>query len=98
LHLERYTFLRKVILVLAVLSIADVVAGAFFWLLYPAGYFSGKSFARIVSDLTFVEGAAIFFLGGLLAFFRSNLSPHAIALLVVGASTMGLSVLFGVLS
>jgi len=98
LHLDRYTFLRRVILVLAVLSIVDVVAGAFFWAFHPTGYLSGKSFPRIISDLTFVEGAAIFFVGGLLAFFRSNLSPRAIALLVVGASTMGLSVLFGVLS
>jgi predicted membrane protein len=98
LHLDRFTFLRRIILAIAVLSIIDVVAGAFFWVFYPTGYFSGKSLPRIVSDLTFIEGAAIFFAGGLLAFFNSNLSPRAIALLVVGASTMGLSVLFGVLS
>lgn len=83
---------------MAVLSIVDVVVGVFFWVFFPTGYFSGKLIPRIVSDLTFVEGAAIFFVGGLLAFFHSNLSPRARALLVVGASMVGLSVLFGVLS
>jgi len=99
LHLDKYTFLfRRIILALIVLLIVNVVAGAFFWVFFPTGYFTGKSLLRIVSDLTFIEGAAIFFLGGLLAFYNSNVSPRAIAMLVIGASTMGLSVLFGVFS
>lgn len=98
MHLDRHTLLRRVILAMGVLLIADAVASAFIELFFPTGYFSGKSIPRIVSDLAFVEGAAIFFVGGLLAFFHSNLSPRAITLLIVGASMVGLSVLFGVLS
>ena len=98
MHLDRHTLLRRVVLATGVLLIADVVASAIIVLFFSTGYFSGKSIPRNVSDLAFVEGAAIFFVGGLLAFFHSNLSPRAIALLVVGAIMVGLSVLFGVLS
>ena len=98
MNLGRYTFLRVAFLVLAVLSIVDVVAGVLFGLFLPVGYFSGKSIIRIVSDIAFVEGALIFFAGALLAFFYSNLSWHVKVLMVVGAAMMGLSVVFGVFS
>lgn len=94
----RFTFLRAAFLVLAVLTIADIIAGVLFELFLPVGYFSGKSILRIVSDIAFVEGAFIFFAGALLAFFHSDLSWRVKVLMVVGAAMMGLSVAFGVFS
>ena len=93
-----YAFLRGIIVALAILSIVDVASAALVGSFFSTGYFSGKSISRIVSDLAFVEGAAIFFIGGLLAFFHSSLSRRAIALLILGACLIGLSVLFGVFS
>jgi endonuclease V-like protein UPF0215 family len=98
LDLDRYTFLRTVLLPTAVLLAADVVAGVFFGLFFQEGYFSGKSITRIVSDLAFVEGAVVFFAGALLAFFHSSLSLRVKALMVLGAAMVGLSVVFGVFS
>lgn len=93
--MRRYTFFGRVLLAMAVLSIADVVVGVLFGLFFPIGYFSGKSIARIVSDLAFVEGAVIFFAATLLAFLYSSLSLRVIALMVIGAAMVGLSVVFG---
>lgn len=82
---------------MTVLSMADVSLGVFFGLFFPIGYFSGKTIARIASDLAFLEGTVIFFLGSLLAFFHSGLSSRMIILMIVGAAMIGLSVVFGLL-
>jgi polyferredoxin len=95
---RRHPLLRRLLLVIAILLIVDASLGAFLELTSPIGYFSGKSVARIVSDLAFVEGATFFFAGTLLAFMRSNLSSSNKALLVIGASLLGLSVVFGLFS
>jgi len=62
----------------------------------PIEYFSHKSSMRIASDLAFIEGAAIFFVGAIMAFYRSTLSSTAKALMIIGIATIGLSVLFGI--
>jgi hypothetical protein len=64
----------------------------------PIGYFSHKSFSRIVSDIAFIEGAVIFFAGALMAFYRSSFSSMTKILMILGAAMIGLSVVFGVLS
>jgi hypothetical protein len=64
----------------------------------PIGYFSDKSFSRIVSDLAFIEGAMIFFAGALMAFYRSSFSSMTKILMIIGTAMIGLSVVFGVLS
>jgi len=84
-------------LILTVLSISDVVIGAFFMLFFPIGYFSGKPIVRIASDLAFLEGAVIFFAGALMAFIRSTFPSKVKVLIIVGAAMMGLSVVFGML-
>jgi len=103
LNFSGYTFLRRInlrriILAVTLLSLADVTSGVFFGLFFPMGYFSDKSITRIASDLAFVEGAATFFAGALFAFFYSNISSRVVVLMVTGAAMMGLSVLFGVFS
>jgi hypothetical protein len=98
LDLGRYTFLIRVLSVMAVLLLVDIVAGVFFGLFFQIGYFSGKSIVRIVSDFAFIEGAVVFFAGAVLAFFGSSFSWRIKALMVLGASMVGLSVVFGVFS
>jgi hypothetical protein len=103
LNFGPHTFLRRInfriiILTMTVLSMANVTAGVFFGRFFPVGYFSDKSISRIASDLAFVEGAVIFFAGAVLTFFRSNISPRVIALMIIGAAMVGLSVLLGVFS
>jgi len=83
---------------MTILSIIDVSIGVFFGLFLPIGYFSKKSITRIASDLAFVEGAVIFFIGAFIAFLRSTLSSSAKALIIIGAATIGLSIAFGMLS
>lgn len=97
LDLGWHTFLGVALLVMTVLCVADVIIGAFFMLFFPIGYFSGKSMVRIASDLAFLEGAVIFFLGALMAFVRSIISSKVKALVVVGAAMVGFSVIFGML-
>jgi len=98
LNLGLHTLFVRLILVLSVLSIADLSVGFIAFARFPVGYFSQKSMARIASDLAFVEGAVIFFAGALLAFFRSTLSSSVKALMIIGAAMIGLSVVFGILS
>ena len=98
MNLGLHTSFGRLVLVVSVLSIADVSVSAFFGLLFPIGYFSQKSIARIASDLAFVEGAVFFFAGALLAFFRSSFSSPAKSLMIIGGAMIGLSVVFGLLS
>jgi hypothetical protein len=84
-------------LFISVLSIADVVTGVLFGLFFSVGYFAEKSVTRIASDLSFVEGAVIFFVGAIMAFFHANISSNAKALMIIGAAMMGLAVYFGML-
>jgi len=109
-----HALLRRILLPLSILVFADVCIGAFFGLFLlwitlnpysialfstvPIEYFSNKSFARIVSDLAFIEGAVIFFAGALMAFYRSSFSSTTKILMIIGAVMIGLSVVFGVLS
>jgi len=97
---------------MSILSIADFSIGVLFGLLLPQmplrpysialfsaipiEYFSEKSFTRIASDLAFVEGAVIFFVGALVAFFRSSFSSTPKKFMIVGAAMIGLSVVFGI--
>jgi hypothetical protein len=97
-----------------ILSIADFSIGVFFGLLLPwmpldtysiallsaipIEYFSHKSSMRIASDLAFIEGAAIFFVGAVMAFYRSSFSSTVKALMIVGIAMIGLSVMFGILA
>jgi hypothetical protein len=91
-------FLIRVLLILAVLLAANTILSIFFGLLFPIGYFSDKSVPRMISDLTFVEGAAIFFLGALLAFHHSKVNLRVKALIVIGASMIAASVGFGMVA
>jgi hypothetical protein len=106
--------LRRILLLISILAVVDLCIGIFFglfvsWMplnpysiglfsVVPIGYFSNKSFTRIASDLAFFEGAAIFFAGALLAFYRSSLSSTTKILMIIGAAMIGLSIFFGVLS
>jgi hypothetical protein len=98
LNLGLDTLVGRFLLAMSILSIADVSIGVFFGLFFPVGYFSQKSIARIASDLAFVEGSVIFFVGAILAFYRSTLSSSVKALMIIGATTIGLSIVFGMLS
>jgi CHASE2 domain-containing sensor protein len=82
---------------ISVLSIADVLIGVFFDLFFPVGYFAQKSVARIASDLSFFEGAVIFFAGAIMAFLHAHVSSTAKVLLITGATMIGLAVCFGIL-
>jgi len=99
---------------MSILVFADVCIGVFFGLFLswmplnpysialfsavPIGYFSHKSFTRIVSDLAFIEGAVIFFAGALMAFYRSRFSSPTKVSMIIGAAMIGLSVVFGLLA
>jgi hypothetical protein len=114
LNLDLHTVFGRILLVMSVLSITDFSIGVFFGLILPwmplrpysialfsaipIGYFSQKSFTRIASDLAFIEGAVIFFVGAIMAFFRSSFSSAVKVLMIVGAAMIGLSVVFGILA
>jgi hypothetical protein len=98
LNLDLPALFGRILLVTAVLSISDVSIGILAYAGFPVGYFSQKSIARIASDLAFVEGAVIFFVGALMAFFRSSFSSNVKVLMIVGAAMIGLSVVFGILA
>lgn len=84
-------------LLLEVLTLADLVVSVSFGLYFPVGYFSGKTIFRIASDIMFLEGAVVFCVGALLAFLRSNISSISIIFMVTGGAMFGLSVVFGAL-
>jgi len=88
-------FVKKLLLILVVLLTANIAVASFFGILFPVGYFSGKSVPRIISDLMFVEGAALFFLGAILAFSYSRVSLNMKTLMILGASMIGISMGFG---
>lgn len=88
----RRTFITRVLSVLAILLTTNVVLGVVFGLFFPIGYFAEKSVSRIVSDLTFIEGAAIFFAGAILAFSYSRIGSRVKALMIVGASMIVVSI------
>jgi len=88
-------FVERVLLVLAILSAANLAIGISFGLFFPVGYFSDKSVPRIISDLAFVEGATLFLAGALMAFYGPSVSLRAKLLMVIGASMFGISVGFG---
>jgi hypothetical protein len=81
---------------LTVLSIVDLIAGVFSMLFFPIGYFAGKSAVRIASDLAFIEGALIFFVGALMAFVYSEQTSRMKALIIIGGALIVVSILFGV--
>jgi hypothetical protein len=97
LNLSAHTLLGRFFLATSILSIADVFLGFLFAEFFPFGYFSQKSITRIASDLAFVEGAVIFFVGALIAFFRSKITSTLKAMMIIGAAMVGLSVVFGIL-
>ena len=98
---------------MSILSLADFLIGVFFGLFLPwlplnpysiallstisIDYFSHKSSLRIASDLAFIEGATVFFVGALMAFYRSSFSLNVKALIIIGIAMIGLSVVFGIL-
>lgn len=88
-------FIKRLLLLLAVSLVANIVLASFFGILFPVGYFSDKSVPRIISDLMFVEGASLFFLGAILAFSYSRVSLHMKTLMILGASMIGISIGFG---
>jgi hypothetical protein len=90
-----HTFIGNIAVSLTVLSIVDLVAGVFSVLFFPIGYFAGKSVTRIASDLAFVEGALLFFVGALMAFIHSHRTSRMKALMIVGAAMFMVSVVFG---
>jgi hypothetical protein len=94
--LGKLLFLKRVFLVVGVLSLVNFFLGGVFSFFVNFGYFYSKSWLRIASDLAFVEGAVIFFVGAVLAFFFADLSFRNVFLMVVGAVMFGLSVLFGI--
>jgi len=83
-------------LTLIILFSIDVALGVSSGLFQNIEFFSEKSSVRIVSDLAFVEGAIVFFVGGLVALVHSNLSLREIALMIIGAAMIGISVVFGI--
>ena len=90
-----WLWVERVLLALAILLAANVAIGVCFGLFLPVGYFSGKSVFRIISDLAFIEGATLFFVGALSAFYGSRVSSRAKLLMVIGASMLGICVGFG---
>lgn len=89
-------FIERVLVVLVIFLGADFFMGVLFGFFFSIGYFSEKSILRIVSDLGFIEGAVVFFVGALLAFFRSQVSVRAKVSMIVGALMIGASIGFGV--
>jgi len=88
-------FLKRVLLILGVLLTVNMILSLLAGALFPIGYFSNKSVPRIMSDLAFIEGAAVFFLGALFAFSYSNVTLRVKTLIVIGASMIAISVGFG---
>jgi len=88
-------FLKRVLLILGVLLTVNMILSLLFDALFPTGYFSNKSVPRIMSDLAFIEGATVFFLGALLAFSYSNVTLRVKTLMVIGALMIAISVGFG---
>lgn len=88
-------WVERVLLALAILLAANVAIGIFFGLFFPVGYFSDKSVPRIISDLSFVEGATFFFVGAISAFYGSTVSLRAKLLMVIGALMFVICVGFG---
>lgn len=93
--MDRHIFLKKLLLVVGFLSLVNFFLGWFFSTFVNFGYFYSKSLLRIVSDLAFVEGAFIFFVGAALTFFYVDLSFRNVFLMVIGVIMFFLSILFG---
>lgn len=94
--LMRNVVLKKILLTLAVLSIADLGIGMSAGLFHGIGFFPEKSECRLASDLAFVEGATILFIGSIMAFHSRNVKLREIAVTTVGAIMIGLAVVFGI--
>jgi hypothetical protein len=92
---DRFNAVKKVVIVISVLSIFDVVMGFSSPLLSFLEYFSGKSVFRVASDLAFLEGAVIFGVGSFLAFFSSEFGLREALPLLVGALMIGVALVFG---
>lgn len=93
--MDRLIFLKKLLLVVGVLSLVNFFLGLIFSFFVNFGYFYNKSLLRIVSDLAFVEGAFIFFVGAVLTFFYVDLSFRNVFLMFVGVIMFCLSIFFG---
>jgi len=94
--LVHITFLKNIAAALAVLSLINALIGLLSIQFFPFGFFAHKPIMSVVSDLAFVEGAAIFFVGALLAFVSSHLSRRISTLIMVGAAMIGISIIFGI--
>jgi hypothetical protein len=87
---------RRVVLTIAILTIIDVAVGGLSDLLQSINLFYGKSSLTIASDLAFTEGAVAFFIGSLLALLSSGLKLREKAMMIIGVSMIGISVVFGI--
>ena len=94
--LTKSVIAKRIFLVLAVLSIVDVFVGVSSGFFHNVEFFSEKSSARIVSDLAFIEGAFVFIIRALFALVYSSFKLREIALMIIGAAMIGMSVVFGI--
>lgn len=98
MRLIQPALVKTVLVALGILSAVDAAIGALFILFFPVGFFADKTFIRVISDLAFVEGAGIFLVGALFAFLSSNITKRIVALMIVGVSMIGISVVLGAFS
>jgi hypothetical protein len=87
---------KKALLALAALCVADVVMGMSVNLFHGVGVFSEKSGAIIASDFAFVEGAALLFIGSLIAFFSHGFGLREKLTVAIGAIMIGISLVFSI--
>ena len=91
---------RKISLIMLILLGIDIIASLLTPHLQSIDFFSGKSEVRILSDLLFFEGAAIFTVGSFLGFvtrdFRSRLAV-ILLLIILGLSFLGSSMMISAL-
>jgi hypothetical protein len=86
---------RKFFLVLVTLLVVDVVFGMLSGFFQNVEYFSQKSSATVVSDLAFLEGAIILFLGVVLMFYHSRFGSREANLIVFAVVMFCVSVVSG---
>jgi hypothetical protein len=93
--LIKSVILKRLLLTSAILLVVDISIGALSGLFHNVKFFSQKSGARVASDLAFLEGAVILFVGAVAAFFSSKPGLREMALIIIGVVMFGMSVVFG---
>lgn len=86
---------RKFFLAFVALLVVDVIVGVISGFFQNVEYFFQKSGATVISDLAFLEGAIILFLGVFSAFYSSNFGSREVNLVVFAAVMFCVSIVVG---